>query len=226
MILAVPYFGNDGRYRAMLDRWIEAYASSGCQLQFVIVSDYSEPLQNVPWLRVDTSPFAALVRDGNAMDRKGVIVLSALQVLGSCLVLDADALFQQDPTRFLDAWTSAKHIQQAMIAMPQDMSGRMLRLPWATEEFPECCAGVMYFGDASRQARMNLTIAYAHAFTALAEAFPEEHLIEQRAWSLVNYRTGGPFMPDELNWSPQHRGPNPKAYILHHHGPAKWAHNP
>lgn len=220
MILAVPFFGNDGRYRAMLDRWIEAHASSGCQLQFVVVSDYSEPLQNVPWLRVDTTPFAALVRDDNPMDRKGVIVLAALQVLGRCVVLDSDALIQKDPTRFLES------LPDVAMGISPDVSGRKLKLPWSLEEFFEGCAGVMYFGSASRKDRVGLSLAYAQAFSNFADAHPDDYLLEQRAWSLACHRLGGFMLPKEMNWPPHHLGDNPNAYILHHHGPAKWAHNP
>src|SRR5512136_3021210 len=101
MLLAVPYFGDDPRFRKLLDVWWNYYEASGTSVPMTLISDLeTTPPMEYPCLRVDTWAARDAMR-GHVFDRKGAIVVCAAQVLGNFLACDMDAFVLRDPLRYL-----------------------------------------------------------------------------------------------------------------------------
>lgn len=223
-IILVPFFGDTAKFQPLLDRWVEAYKSSGCRWPWYTLGDQTE-VYSRPAMRVDIAGFADVIRPGQPFDVKGALVCSAILKLGQPLfVLDADAFLAADPAAALAPF------HDCPIAMPADhgavMYWRETRLRPPYERVPKRCAGVQWFGPAGDRTR--LVAGYRRAFAELL-AMPRlpwhpqlHHLVEQYAWSICAHRFGGRTLPPLLNWHEEHLGHHPGAVINHHYGHPKW----
>ena len=210
MLIAVPYFGADERFKRLLTYWFELHAASRTEVQAIVITD-EQPPNGFPALRVDTSGYWSVIRqkDGqpHPWDRKGAIVAASLSILGPFLSCDVDAFIQRDP----EPWMAK------LGAMP--ISARADGWQRTVLGARQINAGVMWFGDMKMRAIVENE--YLIAFGELAPEYAEDEWREQLAWSLVFHRAKMPALPAELNWSHHVEGIE-RAAIVHEHGPTKW----
>jgi hypothetical protein len=212
MLIAVPFFGSDPRWRRLLTHWFELHALSDTDVPAVIITD-ERPPAGFPALQVDTLPFADLIRtkDGqpHPWDRKGAIVAAALPILGPFLSCDIDAFIQWDP----EPWM--RKLDTVPISARADGWQRTV---YGARQIN---AGVLWFGYPA--GRTELQAQYRRAFTDLGAEYGDDEWREQLAWSLVCSWNQAPTLPAELNWSHHVKGVEAAA-IIHEHGPTKWRH--
>lgn len=212
MIIAVPFFGTDPRYLALLEHWFDCHALSGTKVQAIVITD-DNALPGFSALRVDTFPQRKAMR-GHPFDRKGAIIAAALPILGPFLACDLDAFIERDPEPLM------LRLPEVAIATVPDDWVRPITMHWDEGvKTVQQNAGVMWFGDVKQ--RVAVVASYMEQFRKMGCDFAEDDWREQLAWSAVAWKFGGHQMDLRLNWS-RLRPANPDACILHIHGPDKW----
>jgi hypothetical protein len=215
MHLFVTYF-DDGtaKFLPLLNRWLEYYAASGCNLPVSVLTDMTSPVPDgVHCFRADPEKYAEVMRAGNPFDRKSALICAALPELPVCTVIDIDAFLFQDPTEQLMRYSEDD------LAVAEDAGGRSIPL----SGHPECSSSVMVFGMCKD--RSVLTGHYVDAWHALAhvDSGLQQTIREQVAWSKVADDALYPVLPRCLNWSRFWGTPTAEnCSIYHAHGAEKW----
>jgi hypothetical protein len=216
MLIAVPYFGTDERFKRLLSIWWDSYAASGTTIPATLVADFeSDVPRDYPCLKVDTWPANEAMR-GHAFDRKGAIVVCAAQILGNFLAVDMDAFLMRDPRKYIE------RLRDMPFAMAADGWTRPIVLAHhGYVEISQRQAGVLWFGPCDRA---KLLDDYLTMFRRLRVDHGEDSLLEQYTWSGLWHTMGRHDMPLELNWQ-YCREPEigkDRAAIWHEHGNEKW----
>lgn len=219
--ILVPYWGNDPRYRKLLEEWFKAYNKSGCKAQVILITDKQTKQFGAfeLWKAYDTPDHAPDLQ----FDHKGDIVCAAIQqIFEPVLVLDTDAIIQKDFSSFLESF------ENVPFAMPLDEGCFGLHIRnrhGQPTDIPKRCAGVLWFGATG--SRVALVRDYRAAFKDLESDryYEERRLYEQHAWSMVAHKHRAPMLPREMNWLDVsvRNGPNSKAYIYHRIGQRKFS---
>lgn len=218
--ILVPYWGNDKRYRTLLEEWFAAYNASGCKAPVRLITDKQTEQFGSPyiWHAFDTPEYEKCYQ----FDHKGDIVCAAIQqIIEPVLVLDTDAILKRDVMPVLEA------LQLVPFAMPADEGALGLCIRnrhGQPTKIIKRCAGVLWFGGAG--SRVALVQDYRAALVELKTGryYEERRLFEQHAWSMVAHQRNAPILPRTMNWLDNNtrNGPNPEAYIYHRIGQRKF----
>jgi hypothetical protein len=218
--ILVPYWGNDPRYRNLLEEWFAAYNASGCKLPVRVITDKHTNQFGAPcvWYAYDTPEYDPAYQ----FDHKGDIVCAAIQqFIEPVLVLDSDAILKKDVTGVLES------LQLVPFAMPADEGALGLYIRnrhGQPTKISKRCAGVLWFGGVG--SRVALVQDYRAAFAELKTGryYEERRLFEQHAWSMVAHNRNALVLPRTMNWLDNNtrNGPNSDAYIYHRIGQRKF----
>lgn len=225
LTIAVPCFGPESRWVAMLDVWMAHYLKSGCRLPVVVLTDMDTPLPiysgNVTGLRFDPRQSRHLLRPGQPFDALGSLIVQAIRFLGPVVFMDSDALLLRDPTAEFSRFP-----ENALIGMTPDALDRIIVTEGGTPVL-ERNAGVLYFGDASPYERETLIAAYRDTFFELQAAHPANPLLTQMVWSVVWHRVHQARASDAFDMprccNSSHMWATSEATVVRHeHGNVKW----
>jgi hypothetical protein len=208
MTIAVPFFGQDPRWLALLGKWWACYEATQAAkhgVHAVIITDEAGPA-GYPVVRVTPEAIGDL---SHPWDRKGAVIVAALPHLGPVLVCDVDAFLQRNPVRYLE------DLAQRDILMATQPDGWKRPVCGAVVQRQ---AGVMWF---SQRAGATIPEYYRRAHAQVSREHPGDDWREQMAWSLVAYWTGIHELPKTLNTS-HHDREAAAAVIVHEHGETKW----
>jgi len=228
MIIGITHFG-DPAFLPLLNAWIEQYKKSGCKYRVVIICDLDVPVppDAVPYEKDGTAPLSylrfytnaipSIVRKGKNFDIKGTLLCQSIQVLGRCIILDADAFFVKDPTRIIEG------LPKVAFGIGDDPNVR--QISGLNEYVRECNAGVLYFGTDNSQDRKDIASLYEIQYGFCKER-NNNTMLEQIAWTMVGHilmkQNRAIQLPRQLNWSYIWGRNTNETYILHEHGPQKW----
>lgn len=231
MIVALTHFGSD-EFLPLLKFWFTQYVKSGCLLDVVIFADHKVtlPAEFVPFTPtkrerftfVRADPIPEVVRPGRAFDIKGSLVLTALETVPNerIYLVDSDAFFVKDPIQALCKMDGAFH-------MGDDPMVRFIK--GIDTQIKEKNAGVLFFGTTNPEHRKRIRQRFTENFKDLQKA-NDNALLEQIAWTKTwhDLKASGlsKELPRPLNWSYIWGRNDPGAYVLHEHGPQKWARIP
>lgn len=226
-LVAIPYFGTNPKYLEMLDDWVRNFRERFPVSRFVVFThDAQEQLtqRGYPFVSLDISGYASVIREGQPFDIKGALMCEAAEAIDEpFLMLDSDALLMRDPSGLLTEFAGRT------CAMPIDsgaiLSGHKARMDEPFGHVRKMCAGVFWFGDTGM--REVLGDEYRNAWRDLHVAdcpwTPRlPHLLEQYAWSLAHHRLNGATMPGMMNWAPHITGDSDMAIVNHYFGHKKW----
>lgn len=230
MIIALTHFGSD-EFLPLLQVWYKLYLQSGCSLDVVVLADRKvkvpedfKPYDSGKRTRFSVArfdPIAEVIRPNRAFDMKGSLVLSGLELLAHerVFLVDSDAFFVRNPAQVLAYLDGA-------FCMGEDPMTRYIR--GLDQEIRERNAGVMFFGTTNAEHRRIIREKFIANFNALKSA-NDGPLLEQIAWTKTWHDLQGSLakeLPRPLNWSYIWGRNDPKALVLHEHGPQKWSRIP